>query len=353
MTFWCGMQIIISKINAYIIHNDCLLDCFLQVTTLCLLTKLESELEYTSERNNPLPPILQLLIALRFYATGSFQLVVADLAGVHKSTVCRTVHRVSRAIAGLRSQYVKFARTDEERMQTMREFYAISQFPGVLGAIDCTHVAIISPGGDTAEVYRNRKGYFSVNIQTITNAQLFITDVVARWFGSAHDANIFANCSIRAQFENGHIPSGHLLGDNGYGVKPYLMTPLLSPNTEPERRFNKSLISTRNTVERQYGLWKRRFPALKLGLRVDIDKALVLIVATSVLHNMALGAGEHEPPNDTALQQMIDEQRGSRRTFLVYDDVPDEIISVPDRPTGTGPRSGQIARQRIIQDYFT
>ena len=47
----------------------------------------------------------QLLIALRFYATGCFQLVDGDLFGVHKSTVCRIVRRVSKAIARLKGQY--------------------------------------------------------------------------------------------------------------------------------------------------------------------------------------------------------------------------------------------------------
>ena len=65
-------------------------------------------------------------------------------------------------------------------------------------------------------------------------------------------------------------------------VKPYLLTPLLTPYSEPEQRFNHSLASTRNTVERQYGVWKRRFPALKLGMHVSVEKAPVVMVATSV-----------------------------------------------------------------------
>lgn len=45
-------------------------------------------------------------MALEFYACGSFQRCIGDAAGVHKSSVCRIIHRVSRAIAGLRSQWV-------------------------------------------------------------------------------------------------------------------------------------------------------------------------------------------------------------------------------------------------------
>jgi len=169
-----------------------------KISTLLLLNKIQAELQHASERNHALPPMLQLLLALRYYATGSFQIVISDLAGVHNATVCRAVHRVSRAIAGQRSNYVKFPRSEEERMQTMREFYSIAQFPGVLGSIDCTHVPITSPGGDTAELYRNRKGYFSINVQTVCNARLMITDIVARWYGSTHDATIFSNSALRA-----------------------------------------------------------------------------------------------------------------------------------------------------------
>ena len=44
-------------------------------------------------------PALQVLLALRFYATGNIQIVVGDLHGVHLSTVCRVIHRISRLIA--------------------------------------------------------------------------------------------------------------------------------------------------------------------------------------------------------------------------------------------------------------
>ena len=107
----------------------------------------------------------------------------------------------------------------------MQGFYEIANFPGVLGAIDCTHVAIQSPGGEYAELYRNRKGYFSINVQAICNSCLEFTNIVARWSGSSHDVTIFGNSRICAQFESGEI-TGILLGDGGYGCKKYLLTPL-------------------------------------------------------------------------------------------------------------------------------
>nr|CAI5828848.1 unnamed protein product [Callosobruchus analis] len=59
---------------------------------------------------------------------------------------------------------------------------------------------IQSPGGDDAEVFRNRKGWFSINTQ-ICDANLNLLDVVARWPGSTHDNTIFNNCVVRRKFE--------------------------------------------------------------------------------------------------------------------------------------------------------
>lgn len=152
----------------------------------------------------------------------------------------------------------------------MREFYDLAQFPAVLGAIDCTHVPIQSPGGTNAELYRNRKGYFSVNVQAVASAKLFFENVVARWPGSVHDATIFANSRLCARFESGEISSGFLLGDGGYPCRKYLLTPLAETRIQRQERYNYSQIRTRNPVERAFGVLKRRFPCLRMGLRVKV-----------------------------------------------------------------------------------
>jgi len=97
----------------------------------------------------------------------------------------------------------------------MSQVYQVSGLPGVIGAIDCTHIAIQSPGGQDAEIYRNRKGYYSVNVQLISDSRGCITDVVARWPGSVHDATVFDNSRVRALLETGPR-DGYLMGDGGY-----------------------------------------------------------------------------------------------------------------------------------------
>ena len=313
--------------------------------TLKLLQQIEGMLEYPTNRNIPLTPIQQLLLTLRFYATGSFQIVIGDTNGVSKATISRYIKIVSEAIASLRHHYICFPSGDEARA-VIQEFYRICNFPGVIGAIDCTHIPIQSPGGQNAEVFRNRKQYFSINVQTISDANLLIRNVIARWPGSVHDSFIFDNTQIRMMFETGRIPEGHLLGDNGYRLAPYLLTPFLNPRNERQENYNRAHVETRNTVERQYGVWKRRFPALSLGLRTKVRTSLIIIVATAILHNIAIQTREEEPPEDQELLEYLQEKRTQDRNFLMFDDVPVPNIDVP--------RDGAPAavRQRIVDTHF-
>ena len=135
-----------------------------------------------------------------------------------------------------------------------------------------------------------------------------ITDVVARWPGSVHDATIFQQSRLRQRFEEGEFRSGILLGDSGYPNKKYLFTPLLRPATDAENRYNNAHIRTRNIVERLFGVWKRRFPVLSLGMRVKIETAQDIIVAAAVLHNIARNQNEEEPPQ---LVELLDEELGN------------------------------------------
>lgn len=199
-----------------------------------------------------------------------FQIAVGDLAGVSQQTVSRVVTRVTRVLGELYNEEVTFPTSQQDRAKTMRDFYAIAQFPAVLGAIDCTHIAIQSPGGDTGELFRNRKGYFSLNVQAVVNANLLFENVVSRWHGSVHDATIFSSSRLYARFETGEIQGGYLLGDAGYPCKPYLLTPLGAPTTRAEQNYNYAQIRTRNPVERAFGVLKRRFPCLRMGLRVKV-----------------------------------------------------------------------------------
>ncbi|XP_033976858.1 putative nuclease HARBI1 isoform X2 [Trematomus bernacchii] len=83
-----------------------------------------------------------------------------------------------------------------------------------------------------------------------------IVDLVARWPGSTHDARILRESALQREFEAGRI-NGLLLGDSGYPLKRWLMTPVIAERTAQERRYNEKHTQTRNIVERCIGVLKR------------------------------------------------------------------------------------------------
>lgn len=123
------------------------------------------------------------------------------------------------------------------------------------------------------------------------DAQLRIRDIVARWRGSTHDARIFNESSLKERFETNSF-RGRLLGDSGYKLEPYLFTPILRPQNRSEERYNEAHISTRNTVERCFGVWKQRFQCLLHGMCVKLENVKPTIVALAVLHNIAINNGD-------------------------------------------------------------
>ncbi|KAH6933474.1 hypothetical protein HPB50_015422 [Hyalomma asiaticum] len=127
---------------------------FTKASVIAIMSELQLK-KNTDRRGTPLPPLLKVLIKLRFYATGAMQTVY----------VSRCVLEITQVIClRLFPKYVRLPDAADAN-DVMARFYAIGLFPGVTGCIDCTHIPILSPGGENAEVFRNRKGYFSFNVQ--------------------------------------------------------------------------------------------------------------------------------------------------------------------------------------------
>lgn len=101
-------------------------------------------------------------------------------------------------------------------------------------------------------------------------------------------STIYIDSSAIKQRLNTGVLKGILLGDSGYAVSNVLLTPFSSPNSTPQENYNRSQIKTRNTVERCFGVWKRRFPCLQVGMGIKVDTVVSVICACATLHNIAL-----------------------------------------------------------------
>ncbi|CAH1395670.1 unnamed protein product [Nezara viridula] len=278
-------------------------------TVQFILNLIKPAISNLTNRNHGVNAELMLLTTLRYYATGSFLNVCGDFSGLHKSTVSRIINKVSRAIASLKNNYIYMVKDEDEERRVKRRMFGISGFPNCIGAINCTHIRLQSSGGDQSQIFRNRRGFFSLNVQTISDADLKIRNIVVRWPGSTDDATIFHNSNIKTRFESGEFRRSVLVGDEGYILKNYLLTPLKNPKIECEYEFNECLIQTWKVAGRCYRVWKRRFPVLAKGLRIKLSSVEAIVVATAVLHNIACNMNEKVPEVDANTALKIEQQQ--------------------------------------------
>ncbi|XP_066590580.1 putative nuclease HARBI1 [Prorops nasuta] len=241
----------------------------------------------TNSRGLPISTTEKLLIALRYYGSNCFQNISGDLRKISQQIVSDIVKEISIIFAEVVDKFIYFPRNNDDKIRNMDEFYNIASFPYISGTIDCTHIAIKNPGNVYGEVFRNRKGWFSLNVQVVCGSQLNIMDIVIRHPGSAHDALIFDRSTVRARFENDEL-DGILLGDAAYGSRRFLLTPVTNVTTAAEINYNKAHISTRNTVERLFGVLKKKFPCLQSGLRTGLSTSAATIAACAVLYNIGV-----------------------------------------------------------------
>ncbi|MBN3276264.1 HARB1 nuclease, partial [Polyodon spathula] len=51
-------------------------------------------------------------------------------------------------------------------------FYAVAEFPKVIGAVDCSQIPIKTPSGPNEVDFVNRKSFHSINVQVLMTLSL-------------------------------------------------------------------------------------------------------------------------------------------------------------------------------------
>lgn len=210
--------------------------------------------------------------------------------------------------------YIRFPQNDFERNVIKTKFFQHYEFPGILGIIDCTQVAITAVSLQTENRYVNRKGFHSINTQIVCDADMTITNINARFPGATHDSFIFngsiLNTHLEQVFEQNpqtlnfllgkrrlitflhifYLNSNvlFLIGDSAYRLLPWLLKIYDGNNlNEVQRNFNRRLIAVRQLIERCIGVLKMRFRCI-LGerkLRYNPTKVGQIIYSCATLHN--------------------------------------------------------------------
>ncbi|XP_059389526.1 putative nuclease HARBI1 [Carassius carassius] len=249
--------------------------------------------------------------------------VVGDGLGLSKSSVSKTVTTVTPLLLKLMKSILVFPKTPEEIQLANQQFYDLDNIPRVIGIIDGTLIPVLSP-----------KGMF--------------TDIVAKWPGSTHDSFAWANSAICQVAEEGGFGDSWLLGDSGYPLRPYLLTPVQHPATIAEERFNQAHGRTRSIVERTIGLWKQRFRCISkssVGLKLNPTKSCSVIVVTAILHNIAVRENVQLP------EEEVDAVGANGEEDAVSDDDDDDDDPLNPHQGRMHPAGAEV-RELLIQNMF-
>ncbi|XP_064646160.1 putative nuclease HARBI1 [Lineus longissimus] len=128
---------------------------------------LHEDVAHPTSRSHAVPASLQVLSAIRYYATGTFQLVDGDTVNLSQPTISRIVTRVTDALASRARDFIKFP-LDDASLDAIKEgFYTDRhRMPNVVGVVDGSLVQIKAPSvNEPANVCR--KGFHAINVQGI------------------------------------------------------------------------------------------------------------------------------------------------------------------------------------------
>ncbi|XP_033746979.1 putative nuclease HARBI1 [Pecten maximus] len=168
------------------------------------------------------------------------------------------------------------------------------EFSGIIGAVDGTHIRI-EPPSENPQAYFNRKKIHSLILQGVCTSDMKLIHVNIGWPGRVHDAKFLRNSDLwNTGFEKCRYGRFHILGDGAYPIKVWLLTPYRDTGhlTRNQTKFNKSLSSKRQVIERAFGLLKGRFRRLKYINKRSIVNMCTVIQSVCILHNMCICNGE-------------------------------------------------------------
>ncbi|KAG6461701.1 putative nuclease HARBI1 [Manduca sexta] len=253
----------------------------------------------TRERCTGISNQTKILVALNFLATGSYQKPVGSdwSAPVSQPTASRCIKEVVEALNTLLPTFIKFPTSEPDKNKIKQGFYEKFGMPEVLGCVDGTLVAIIAPRHDPSEAaFFSSKGYHAINAAIISDSDLKIIGLCAKFGGAAHDSQVWSSWSISQYLEqennNGKI--GWLLGDSAYPQRPYLMTPVLHPvENTPEAHYTNMHVRARICVEQCIWLLKARWRCLMPHRVLHYKPAMSakIINSCAILHNLCLNDG--------------------------------------------------------------
>ena len=173
-------------------------------------------------------------------------------------------------------------------------------FPHACGAIDGKHIKINKPS-KSGSAYFNYKGFFSIVLMGLVDADYRFLWVHVGAEGAASDAGIFNRSSREPDLREGrlgfpppeplpnddHDVPYFFIGDDAFPLRTYLVKPFSHRNlTHDERIFNYRCCRARRVVENAFGILANRFRCLLTTPMTTPETSTKITKACGTLHNL-------------------------------------------------------------------
>ena len=172
--------------------------------------------------------------------------------------------------------------------------------PHVIGCLDGKHIRIEFPKL-SGTLYHNYKGFFSIVLLAICDANYSFTLFGLGQFGSNNDSGVLASSQIGEMFEdellhmaedrklndsdNESLPF-FLLGDEIFPLKKLLMRPFPGRNaTEEEKIYNYRHSRARRVIENAFRILTARWRIFQKPIRGTVANVERYALACLALHN--------------------------------------------------------------------
>jgi len=248
-----------------------------------------------------LPAPLKLAITLRHLATGGSYRTLQYGFRVAYNTISNFIPEVCEAIISVYlDELVSCPTTPEGWKEIADKFASRWNLPHCCGALDGKHVAIRCPA-NTGSVYYNYKGFYSIILMALVDADYKFVFVDVGTNGGRSDGGVFDYTDLKKHLEDGTaglpppepLPNDDrdmpffIVGDEAFPLRTWLMKPIPQRNlTRAQRIFNYRLSRGRRIVENAFGLLASRFRCLLGTMPQNPDTVTSIVLACICLHNL-------------------------------------------------------------------
>ncbi|XP_062584031.1 putative nuclease HARBI1 [Saccostrea cucullata] len=251
-----------------------------------LLQRITPRIQKSECYRRPLEPGLKLAITIRYIVTGNSYKNLQYSFRVAHNTISMFIPEVCQAIIdAYEDEVFGFPTNPDEWREVAQKYGERWNFHHTCGALDGKHVAIRNKRR-SGTLYYNYKGFFSIILLALVDADYKFIWADVGTQGSSSDAQIFNHGPLRNGLENDTLglpdpePLPHddrpipyfLVGDDAFPLRSWMMKPYSNRNmTNEERIFNYRLSRARRVVENTFGILAHRWRCMPGTMQQDPD----------------------------------------------------------------------------------